>query len=214
MKLCNHFTGTYKKRNTVVFLLGCATGYRISELLSIRIKDVVNSSGEIVDYLTIEARYMKGRSEKRDDDGVIIQRSTKRSRTVQLNESTRRLLREWVGVLNGRGFFKGDNYLFPKWNRTKLDRVSYWCAVNKAKKAAGLTGKIATHSMRKTFGTTMYEFFMDMSESGKRVDVWEETAKMMDQVSIESTRKYIRFKSRYGTNAIEHLGELLPCPQI
>ncbi len=46
------FGGTYGKRNKALFIVGHRTGFRISELLSLTVGDVLQH-GKIVDHLTV-----------------------------------------------------------------------------------------------------------------------------------------------------------------
>ena len=65
-----------------LFLLGLKTGFRISELLSLTVGDVV-SNGKIKDRVTVQRRNMKGK---------------KSSRTVLLHEEARQALKEYLGL--------------------------------------------------------------------------------------------------------------------
>jgi integrase len=53
------FHGRYAKRNEALVVLGVACGFRISELLSLRVGDVLQH-GRIVDRVTVARRFMKG----------------------------------------------------------------------------------------------------------------------------------------------------------
>ena len=55
------FTGKYALRDRALYLLGIYSGYRISELLSIRVKDVVQY-GELVERVTVQRKSMKGKN--------------------------------------------------------------------------------------------------------------------------------------------------------
>jgi Phage integrase family len=52
------FSGTYGKRNKALFLLGVRTGFRISEMLSLRVGDL-HQHGKIVDRVTVQRRHMQ-----------------------------------------------------------------------------------------------------------------------------------------------------------
>ena len=52
------FSGVYKRRNEMLFVLGIKAGFRISELLSLQVKDVMQY-GKMVDRVEVSRRYMK-----------------------------------------------------------------------------------------------------------------------------------------------------------
>jgi site-specific recombinase XerD len=52
------FGGTFGKRNKALFVVGYRTGFRISELLSLRVGDV-QQHGKIVDHMTVQRKHMK-----------------------------------------------------------------------------------------------------------------------------------------------------------
>jgi integrase len=53
------FGGVYADHDKTLFLLGVKSGFRISELLSLRLGDVW-AHGRLVDRVTVPRRYMKG----------------------------------------------------------------------------------------------------------------------------------------------------------
>jgi integrase len=53
------FGGVYAKRNRAMFLVGIRTGFRISEILSLRVGDV-QQHGKILGAITVQRRHMKG----------------------------------------------------------------------------------------------------------------------------------------------------------
>jgi len=58
------FWGEHARRDKTLFLLGVKSGFRISELLSLRLRDVVQA-GRLVDRVTVERRNMKKKLEGR-----------------------------------------------------------------------------------------------------------------------------------------------------
>ncbi len=58
------FSGTFERRNRALFVLGYTTGFRISELLSLRVKDVLAGSG-LVKHVKVPRRNMKARRASR-----------------------------------------------------------------------------------------------------------------------------------------------------
>jgi integrase len=58
------FGGTYGARDRELFLLGVKSGFRISELPSLRLGDVWQH-GRLVDRVTVQRRHMKNKQESR-----------------------------------------------------------------------------------------------------------------------------------------------------
>jgi integrase len=58
------FSGTFAKRNKALFILGVRSGFRISELLSLRVGDVLQH-GKIVEHVTVARAHMKKKLEGR-----------------------------------------------------------------------------------------------------------------------------------------------------
>src|ERR1700677_3727385 len=79
-KCLNSFDGRFKLRNQALFILGLNTGFRISELLSITVKQV-KPYNEITDYLTIERKYIKKQTQ---------------GQTVFLNDITKKYLKNFI----------------------------------------------------------------------------------------------------------------------
>jgi integrase len=81
------FAGTFAKRNKALFVVGHRTGFRISELLSLRVGDVLQH-GRIVEELSVQRRHMKG--------GKAGKTS---GRTIKLHPEARAALSVWLRAL-------------------------------------------------------------------------------------------------------------------
>jgi integrase len=77
------FGGTYAARDRALFLLGIKTGFRIAELLSLRVGDVLQHQ-RIVDQLTVRRAHMKQQRE---------------GRTVPLHPEAKAALATWLMTL-------------------------------------------------------------------------------------------------------------------
>jgi integrase len=144
------FSGMYAKWNTALFLMGVKAGFRISELLSLRVRDVTAKNGKVLDRVTVARRYMKGKRE---------------GRTVHLHYDTRTALHIWV-----QAFEKAlghpldpDLPIFCSHKRQEngtpkaISRVQAWRILDAAFEACEITGKLGTHCLRKTFAQNIYE---------------------------------------------------------
>jgi integrase len=163
------FGGIYAKRNKALFILGLKTGYRITELLSLRVSDVYQHE-KVTDRVTVQRRNMKGKL---------------RSRTVILHPVARAALSVWLEQLQKRrGPLSPDTYLFRshKGDNRPISRVQAWRILHDAYAANELTGKVATHSLRKTFAHNVYE------ASGRNI---VRTMKAIGHANVATTMHYL-----------------------
>ena len=81
-QVAKSFSGTYAKRNKALFILGVRTGFRISELLSLLVGDVLQH-GKILDRITVQRRNMKGKTQGRT---IRVHPGAKAALSVWLNQ--------------------------------------------------------------------------------------------------------------------------------
>ena len=139
------FTGTFAVRNRGLFMLGVSTGGRISELLSLTIGDV-HQNGTAVTDLLYDKSIVKG--------GEV-------SRAVPVNADGRRAIDNLIAWHREQyPNTEPDRPLFPSRHKSGTVPMHRQTAHQMLKKAfvnAGLNGKIATHSLRKSFAQRIYE---------------------------------------------------------
>jgi integrase len=137
------FGGTYVARDRALFLLGIKTGFRIAELLSLRVGDVLQHD-RLVDQLTVRRAHMKRQRE---------------GRTVPLHPDAKAALAAWLMALRQRTRMTPQTYVFQsrKGGNRPISPVQAWRILREAYATNGLTGKVATHSMRKTFANKVYQ---------------------------------------------------------
>jgi integrase len=90
------FRGTYAARDRALFLLDVKTGYRISELLSLRVGDV-RQHGGFVERVAIARKHMKGKHE---------------GPSIPLHSEAKSALAAWLMEMNRQGDVSPDTYLF------------------------------------------------------------------------------------------------------
>jgi len=143
LEVCKQFTGRYAVRNHSLFMLGISVGGRISELLSLKVGDAWQNKKPVGDLL-FEKGIVKG--------GEV-------SRAVPLNTDGQEAIRElidWHKKEYGR--IKASRPLFPSRQGSEaVGRVQMHRILSSAFRNAGLNGKLATHSMRKTFAQRIYD---------------------------------------------------------
>lgn len=155
-------------RDRALFLLGIRSGFRISEILSLTLGDVVQN-GSFVQDVAVARRHMKKKRE---------------GRSIPLHAEAREALALWVGELQAKGNTNSDTFLFQSREGTNrpLDRRTVWHAIRKACAQCGMTGKIGTHSLRKTFARRM--------KAAVKNDL-HKLQKLMGHAEITSTMRYI-----------------------
>jgi site-specific recombinase XerD len=163
-------------RDRALFVLGCRTGFRISELLSLRVRNVW-ANGRVNERVSVERRYMKKKQE---------------GRTVILHSQAKEAITAWVKEI---GEVPPDTMLFKsrEGENKAINRRTAWGILEKAFAAAGMTGKLGTHSMRKTFAKRVHE------KVGKDLI---KTQKALGHKNINSTVSYLSFAEEEIDEAI------------
>lgn len=131
-------------RDRALFLLGVRSGFRVSELLSVRVQDVLDAAGTVLDRVYVERRNMKGRT---------------CGRAVILHPEARAAIGVWISELREAGALQTAAPLFVsrKGEAHSIGRIQAWRVLRAAYATAGISGKLGTHAMRKTFANHVYE---------------------------------------------------------
>lgn len=136
-------------RDWAMFVLGINTGLRISDILSIKVGDV------------IDLNYRRLRIRERI---IITERKTNKTRDILLNDSARNALRKYLKSSDLQ--YKEHFPLFPSrigGGRMSIQRVRAWSIVNAAAKESGIRERVGTHTMRKTYGYQLYKAGVDVT---------------------------------------------------
>jgi integrase len=165
-------------REQALFNLGIATGFRISELLSLRIGDGVDPRDQALHYITVQASKTK----------------TKEDRTVPLNANARRAVEAQARHLLKQGYSREASlFLSRKGPGLKsITRVQAWRILKKLFTLADVLGNVATHTLRKTFAREVY----------RAVGKIELVQIALGHQSITSTMSYLSFNHDEVTQAI------------
>ena len=159
----------FEHRNRGLFMLGVSTGGRISELLSLTIRDVYQNGKAVTDLL-FDRSIVKG--------GEI-------SRAVPVNVDGRAAIENLIDWHREKyKTISPSRPLFPSRNKNgsvAMNRQTAHEMLKKAFTAAGLNGKLATHSLRKSFAQRVYE------ESSDIYLVQE----LLGHRNVSTTQKYI-----------------------
>ncbi|MGE4296833.1 MAG: tyrosine-type recombinase/integrase [Desulfovibrionaceae bacterium] len=169
--------GYYRARNRALFMLGCYSGFRVSELCSLRVRDVM-SGGRVATHVTVARRHMKRKTE---------------SRTVMIAPQARPYLAAHVALMRARGFVSGYNYLFRSRAGDRPISISQaWRILAAAQVAAGAPSR-GTHAMRKSFADRIYRTLLARQAAGEPVDAFRLTSKALGHKDIKSTDQYLGF---------------------
>jgi len=187
------FIGKMAVRNLALFVFGANTGFRITELLSLRLGDVLEEGGKVKDRITVSRRFMKGK---------------RSSRNVVLNEYAQKGLVPWLVVLRESDVIHKDDFIFRSYGHGNkaIGRVQAWKILTKAYKAGGLTGKLGTHAMRKTFANNVYRDLLEKVAAGEPIDAFRSISKALGHKDIKSTDQYLSFLTTDIDETIKRVG--------
>lgn len=161
-EISKSLSSLYTIRNKCLFILGLRTGFRISELLSIKVSQVLQY-GTISSHITVNRSNMKG---------------SNASRSVKLHNDAIEAIKLHIEAND----LTHDDYLFKSRLGGPISRVQAWRILNKAYKRAEITGRTGTHSMRKSFAVRVH--------NAANKDLIK-TQKAMGHKSMNSTVSYL-----------------------
>lgn len=140
-------------RNELLFVLGINSGLRISDILTLKVGDVFRAPA------------------KSRDDLTVVEKKTGKTKRFYLGETVKKLLERYFQQEHP-GM---DDYLFPSRKHTArpIRRERAWEILNQAAELIGLvernndgklvSGRIGTHTLRKTFGYHAYQSGVDLA---------------------------------------------------
>jgi len=161
------FSGTYAIRNRSLFMLGVSVGGRISELLALTIGDVWQNHQPVKDLL-FEKDIVKGKET---------------ARMVPVNTDGRKAITDLIDWHFGQySTLDPMRPLFvSRQGGGALTRGQAHKILEAAFEKAGLNGKLATHSMRKSYAQRMYDAMGDIYA----------VKEVLGHQSVETTKKYL-----------------------
>jgi len=177
--------------------LGMGTGYRISELLSLDLPDVVDEAGKIREEVTVSRRRMKGKGS---------------GRTMPLGGRARSAL---VAYLSEARRYTGTTREGPLFVTKQGRRVSRFQAYRQVAAFLGRCGivrrngrALGTHTLRKTFAYRVQRALL--VESARRgpgeVDVFCTLVRLMGHGDPKSTMSYIEWDAKDWTGLLLEVG--------
>lgn len=175
--------GKYGKRNVMLFSIGINTAYRISDLRTLKLSDVLEISRNRV--IAKDRLEMKEQKTGKHNSVYI----SKKLKKAILDYTTEAFSQE----LAAHDF---DHYLFPsrKGEDQPLSRVSIWRILSTAGQRVGLSN-IGPHSMRKTFGYFLYK-------NQTRIEIIQD---LLNHSSQRETLRYIGITQEDKDTAVRGL---------
>jgi integrase len=126
----------YQARDYMLFVWGINCALRINDLLSLRVKDIMNSQGNVGKYF-----YIKPRKTKKKAGNEL---------RIYINDPMKKSLENY---LKQEKYLDPDDYIFKTKTGNKLDRIRAYGLIKKWANAVGLKeDRISCHSLRKTWG--------------------------------------------------------------
>lgn len=122
------------QRDLILFVLGINTGIRLHDLLFLKVGDVWDGTN-VKEFLYLQD----------EKSGEV--------KGYYLNKSVKRELKKYLSTIEA----DQDDYLFKsKKDQLPISRQQAYRIINHAAKEAGITERIGTHTLRKTFGYHAY----------------------------------------------------------
>ena len=135
-ELAEYYLNRGQIRNYTLVIMGVCTALRISDLLRLKWEDVYD--------------------EKRNDFRThitITEKKTGKTKNIALNKQIIGALRLYFPARRGEFIFASNRR-----DGRAISRIQAWRIVHAAAKSIGITGKIACHSLRKTWGYYAWTF--------------------------------------------------------
>ncbi|AYB39693.1 tyrosine-type recombinase/integrase [Brevibacillus laterosporus] len=134
--------GHRNKRDLLLFVLGINSGLRISDILNMRVCDVIDKKGRAVKFYELREKKTK-----------------KKKRRFPFSEQIRKVIEDYLSDYDG----DKNRPLFVSQKRARdgtyrpITRQRAWIILNTVAKRIGITDNVGTHSLRKTFGYHAYQ---------------------------------------------------------
>ena len=130
-------------RDYCLFTLGINSGLRISDLLKLKVADVIDSKGKVKDRISIK------------------EQKTGKTKDFPFGNTTKKAVAEYF---DSRCKTNPGEALFPsRKGGTPITRQQAYRILNDAARAVGIEDQIGTHTLRKTFGYHAYKQGADIT---------------------------------------------------
>lgn len=140
----------HRHRDRLFLLLAVTTGFRVSELLTLRFSQLLTPKSQVAKEITVARRSMKG--------GHGPRAKAVRSRRVPLNETARSAVETCLATMPVRP--AGGTFVFLSRNgdNRPITRCQAYMVMKTLAREAGLdASRVGCHSTRKTYARGLYE---------------------------------------------------------
>ena len=177
-------------RNELLFILGINVGLRISDILKLKVSDLIKPSGKSVrDYV------------------IITEKKTDKTKRFYLGDIVKKVIENYLKELPALDM---DSYIFKsrKGENSPITRQQAYRILNGAAESIGLierndkgvivSGEIGTHTLRKTFG---YHAFKNGTDLELLMDIFNHSSKSQTLRYIgitEDQKKDVYLQSNLG----------------
>ena len=182
------FSGEYAARDRALFVLGTLSGFRVSEMLSLKVGDVFQN-GRVQAQVSVARRNMKGKVQ---------------GRTVPLHLRAKAAILAQVQALAAAGLTGPEVFLFHsrKGFNKAISRQAAHGILKAVTVANCMGGKVGTHSMRKTFAAGIYQKAVELQRQGATVDPVTFCQAALGHRNVNSTVAYLSFRDELVNEAI------------
>ena len=186
-KIHDWFLYNHKYRDNMMFMIGIYTGLRISDILNLKIRDVI-------DPVTLPERIYKV-------EMVLVEKKTRKKRIIHIHEKVSEAIELYLKTLPSWWVCEADDYLFQPTDSPRyascmqahqkpghpIDDSSAARAFNQPFEALNINIKHGTHTMRKTFAYHVLTAVEDPIQRTRRLEVLQ---KMFNHSSPRITLEY------------------------
>ncbi len=162
-------------RDRMLLLLGVNVGYRITELLSVTVGQVLSPAGDVAHEVIVPRSRLKG--------GAGVRKRSVQGRRVVLNGPARAAIRDYLASLDHVPAHHEFLFRSREGGNRPLHRSQVHRILQDACLAAGVNAtRVSTHSLRKTFVRAVYD------ASGKDIVLCQRT---VGHQSVTTTARYL-----------------------
>lgn len=163
------------KRDRALFALGVCSRWRISEILSLRRRDLLDQDGHVRRHIAVAAKRTK----------------TRVASSLDLDDHVAGILGVWLAECERWGCWRRDDPAFPKVGaRLEFDRVAAWRMVRRRCRMAGIPqDRHGTHSFKKTAVGMVFEHWA--KELGEE-NAWLRTQQWSGHRELRQLQAYLK----------------------
>lgn len=144
--MSNYFVKNGKYRDNMLFIVGINFGLRVSDLQRLRFANLINDNLTFKETFPVFEVKTRNTRKRKKNRYITINDAVVDAVTLYLQNTPNVSLSDYMFVSeSNRKAIKGDEQQFL--SRMSIDRI-----LKGAAKAVGLTSRISSHSLRKTFG--------------------------------------------------------------